>query len=425
MSGSCSRNQTSAAKAFSERWAIPEHTTDLEGRDRARRHRRRRRRPAELPPRGGGRSLRPRPARRSSARSRSAGPPTRRDECSKRSRRPACSAATSRTSATRRRRSRRSDRVEAGGDRRRHLGPLARDPPGPPQRVVLGRPADRRRRDHRPRLPLHRDHPELRRQGKPAGRGDVHDRHARPPDRRRGQRHRPDPVRVRRDRPVRGQLDVPRRDGPPRRGRRDARHDLAQPLPADRLRDVHGRRRAAATSPRRPKRRRAGSSPSATRCPSSATSTCSRTCSGRWTRAARRGRPSTTATSSTRSWTPAIARRRAGPGNRSSCSTGAAARRRGSRSRAETYEGQTVIKRELLPDGRQKLILKDPASGDFTDRIVPAARGRSDGRRGALGAARLDDARGLRRDVRRGRRCRSAPSARPRSRRTARSSRCS
>jgi predicted dehydrogenase len=36
----------------------------------------------------------------------------------------------------------------------------------------------------------------------------------------------------------------------------------------------------------------------------------------------------------------------------------------------ETFEGQTVIKRETLPDGRQKLILKDPASGDFTDRIV-------------------------------------------------------
>ncbi len=29
-----------------------------------------------------------------------------------------------------------------------------------------------------------------------------------------------------------------------------------------------------------------------------------------------------------------------------------------------------MIKRELLPDGRLKLILKDPASGDFTDRIV-------------------------------------------------------
>jgi hypothetical protein len=29
-----------------------------------------------------------------------------------------------------------------------------------------------------------------------------------------------------------------------------------------------------------------------------------------------------------------------------------------------------VIKREILPDGRQKLILKDPASGDYVDRVV-------------------------------------------------------
>jgi hypothetical protein len=36
----------------------------------------------------------------------------------------------------------------------------------------------------------------------------------------------------------------------------------------------------------------------------------------------------------------------------------------------EIYKGQTVIKREILPDGRQKLILKDEASGDFSDRIV-------------------------------------------------------
>jgi hypothetical protein len=39
-------------------------------------------------------------------------------------------------------------------------------------------------------------------------------------------------------------------------------------------------------------------------------------------------------------------------------------------SEPETFEGQTVIKREILPDGRQKLILKDEASGDFSDRIV-------------------------------------------------------
>jgi hypothetical protein len=36
----------------------------------------------------------------------------------------------------------------------------------------------------------------------------------------------------------------------------------------------------------------------------------------------------------------------------------------------ELFEGQVVIKRELLPDGRSKLILKDPQSGDFTDRVV-------------------------------------------------------
>jgi predicted dehydrogenase len=39
----------------------------------------------------------------------------------------------------------------------------------------------------------------------------------------------------------------------------------------------------------------------------------------------------------------------------------------------ETYEGHTVIKREVLPDGRTKLILKDPASGDFSDRVVASA----------------------------------------------------
>ena len=39
-------------------------------------------------------------------------------------------------------------------------------------------------------------------------------------------------------------------------------------------------------------------------------------------------------------------------------------------SQPELLDGQVVIKRELLPDGRAKLILKDPASGDFSDRIV-------------------------------------------------------
>jgi len=38
--------------------------------------------------------------------------------------------------------------------------------------------------------------------------------------------------------------------------------------------------------------------------------------------------------------------------------------------RPETYDGLVVIKRETLPDGRHKLILKDPESGDFVDRII-------------------------------------------------------
>lgn len=36
----------------------------------------------------------------------------------------------------------------------------------------------------------------------------------------------------------------------------------------------------------------------------------------------------------------------------------------------ETYEGLVVIKREILPDGRHKLILRDPATSEFSDRVV-------------------------------------------------------
>jgi predicted dehydrogenase len=36
----------------------------------------------------------------------------------------------------------------------------------------------------------------------------------------------------------------------------------------------------------------------------------------------------------------------------------------------ETFDGHVVIKREVLPDGREKLILKDPATGDFVERVV-------------------------------------------------------
>ncbi len=42
-------------------------------------------------------------------------------------------------------------------------------------------------------------------------------------------------------------------------------------------------------------------------------------------------------------------------------------------SEPELHEGQVVIKREILPDGRHKLILKDPASGDYSDRVVSGA----------------------------------------------------
>jgi predicted dehydrogenase len=36
----------------------------------------------------------------------------------------------------------------------------------------------------------------------------------------------------------------------------------------------------------------------------------------------------------------------------------------------DTFEGKVVIKRETLPDGRVKMILKDPESGDFADVVV-------------------------------------------------------
>jgi hypothetical protein len=36
----------------------------------------------------------------------------------------------------------------------------------------------------------------------------------------------------------------------------------------------------------------------------------------------------------------------------------------------QMYDGLVVIKREISPRGRHKLILKDEASGDFTDRVV-------------------------------------------------------
>jgi predicted dehydrogenase len=40
---------------------------------------------------------------------------------------------------------------------------------------------------------------------------------------------------------------------------------------------------------------------------------------------------------------------------------------------AETYDGHVVIKSEILPDGRRKLILKDKDTGEFVDRVVGGA----------------------------------------------------
>ena len=57
------------------------------------------------------------------------------------------------------------------------------------------------------------------------------------------------------------------------------------------------------------------------------------------------------------------------PGSRSN-STGAAAPRRGSRRRPRCSRARWSSSARSCPDGRHKLILKDPASGDFRDRIV-------------------------------------------------------
>ena len=37
---------------------------------------------------------------------------------------------------------------------------------------------------------------------------------------------------------------------------------------------------------------------------------------------------------------------------------------------ASTIDGKTVIKEEMLPDGRVKLILKDESTGRYEDRIT-------------------------------------------------------
>ncbi len=110
--------------------------------------------------------------------------------------------------------------------------------------------------------------------------------------------------------------------------------------------------------------------PSATRCPSSDTSTCSGTCSTPSTKAGSRWRRSTTGTSSTRSWTPATGRRRAMPGSPSTLADWRGAGVEPITRSRRTHDGKLVIKEEKMPDGRRKLILKDEQTGEFADVVV-------------------------------------------------------
>ncbi len=172
--------------------------------------------------------------------------------------------------------------------------------PGPHSAWFWDAEAGRRRRDHRPRLPLHRDHPQLRRQGQPAGRGDVLGRHARASDRGRRQRHRADALRVS---GAIGQFEVSWTF----RGGMDLRDEVAGTEGTIWLNHflrtgfemftAGGERRLRRREGR--DRRAAGSSLSATRSPSSATSTCSPTCSTRMDDGREPQETSTTATSST------------------------------------------------------------------------------------------------------------------------------
>ena len=114
-------------EAFRERWDIPESTTDLAAAVEPPRHRRRRRRACRTSCTRRPSGWRPRPARPSCARSRSAGPPRRRAGCSTRSRRPACSAGYLEDLCYTPKTLKAIAAVARRGDRRRDLGPLARD----------------------------------------------------------------------------------------------------------------------------------------------------------------------------------------------------------------------------------------------------------------------------------------------------------
>ena len=95
-----------------------------------------------------------------------------------------------------------------GRDRPRAVDPLARGAPRAAQRLVLDEGALGRRRHRGPGLPLHRDRPQLRGQGRAPARGRLLGRDAGPPDRGRGLRGRPRALRERRRRAVRGGVDA-------------------------------------------------------------------------------------------------------------------------------------------------------------------------------------------------------------------------
>ena len=359
MSGSSSRNQTSAERLSVTVGHDPEHTTDMKGPPSHGDNRCRCRRAPELPPRGGRSDSPSAAARRSSARSRSAGPPPRHANASKR-RESGVFGGLPRGPLLHAQDTQGVKSVEGGaiGDvtwvrsRETHPGP---------HRVVRGWPPTGRWRDNLPRLPLHRDHPELRREGQPAGfEVHVHDRHARPPDRRRGTTRSPW---IRFESGASGQfgsLDVPRRMDSATR-LRDPRTIWSTTscgrasrclLPAaGAAMSGEGQTTAGWLSPSRRMYR------------SSATSTCSRTCS----RPCEESAPAKTfydgyVVNAVMDACYRSAKTGLGTGRAVQCA------RRFDAADCEVgrdVRRPTVIKRELLPDGRSKLILKDPATVDY------------------------------------------------------------
>ena len=156
--------------------------------------------------------------------------------------------------------------MQGGRDRRRDVGALARDAPRPAQRLVLGRgsrPAAGRSSTSAATASRSSAASSARRTG-PSRSCAGPDTLVHPIE---AEDNAIALIRFEsgRDRPVRGVVDVPRRHGPARRGGRHRGDDLAEPLPAHRLRDVLVRRGRRLRGREGRDRRAAGSSRSATR----------------------------------------------------------------------------------------------------------------------------------------------------------------